>query len=605
MENALRQALAGFSPESAPATPLAKAQALIYRAFEEPDEKRRGELARQALEISPDCADAYLLLAEHAGSRKKSLELYQQALAAGERALGREAFERHVGQFWGLPETRPFMRAREELASALWAMGRREEAIEHLREMLRLNPNDNQGVRYTLAAFLLFLDRDQELADLLVQFPEECSAAWAYTKALLTFRQQGDTIEARRLLKQARKCNKYVLPYLTGEKFPPAQFSDYYRIGDKNEALHYIVGFLAAWRSTPGAVAWVRANLPDKKSAPLPAPKGPLGIIKKWLTKHLSQEFDVWQADVRPLPEWIRIGDKPVRPLVGLIASRTHDLVLSHPMMDEPPTPEHVWDALVQAMQHPLAGSPHRPSELQVLPDPRWETLRPHLEEIGINLVITTELDLLEGMFSSMVDHVLGPRRPGLLDAPGVTPELVGRVYEAAAAFFQRAPWKRVGHEAAIQVECAKFSGGPWYAVLMGQSGLTFGLTLYEDLDALREMWTSNRDDRENARRSVATTITFGEEWDVAAADVEAARQHGWPIARSDAYPEIFHKERGLSVRLPLVWELELMEACLRAIPEFVTRQPQDSLAREELTVPVAAGDLKLTLSWVPEEEEK
>ena len=41
---------------------------------------------------------------------------------------------------------------------------------------------------------------------------------------------------------------------------------------------------------------------------------------------------------------------------------------------------------------------------------------------------------------------------------------------------------------------------------------------------------------------------------------------------------------------------------CLRAVPEFVTRHQQGDPAREEMTVPVASGPLKLVLSWVGEE---
>ena len=100
----------------------------------------------------------------------------------------------------------------------------------------------------------------------------------------------------------------------------------------------------------------------------------------------------------------------------------------------------------------------------------------------------------------------------------------------------------------------------------------------------------------------MATTVTFGEEWDIPVADLEAAKKHGWQVARPDAYPEVFHKERGLSLRPPLAWELELMEGCLRAVPEFVNRHKQDDPAREEMTVPVASGQLKLVLSWVVEE---
>jgi hypothetical protein len=100
----------------------------------------------------------------------------------------------------------------------------------------------------------------------------------------------------------------------------------------------------------------------------------------------------------------------------------------------------------------------------------------------------------------------------------------------------------------------------------------------------------------------MVTTVTFGEEWDIPVADLEAAKRHGWPVARPDAYPEVFHKERGLSLRPPLAWELELLEGCLRAVPAFLDRHNQDETVREEITVPVALGELKLVLSWVGEE---
>src|SRR2546430_10453841 len=109
------------------------------------------------------------------------------------------------------------MRARFGLALALWTAGRRDEAVAHLMDMLRLNPGDNQGVRYTLAGFLIFLDRDEDL-DRLLQHYDEGSAAWAYTRALLAFRRHGDTPEARQMLREARKTNRHVPAYLLGEK---------------------------------------------------------------------------------------------------------------------------------------------------------------------------------------------------------------------------------------------------------------------------------------------------------------------------------------------------------------------------------------------------
>ena len=58
-------------------------------------------------------------------------------------------------------------------------------------------------------------------------------------------------------------------------------------------------------------------------------------------------------------------------------------------------------------------------------------------------------------------------------------------------------------------------------------------------------------------------------------------------------------------MRPPLSWELELLEGCLRAIPAFVNSHRQDERAREEMRVPVAAGELKLALSWETERKKK
>ena len=77
------------------------------------------------------------------------------ALEAGELALGPQGFEEYDGHFWGFLETRPYMRARHGLALTLLKLGEEAVAMEHFRVMLKLNPNDNQGIRYLLLGSLL------------------------------------------------------------------------------------------------------------------------------------------------------------------------------------------------------------------------------------------------------------------------------------------------------------------------------------------------------------------------------------------------------------------------------------------------------------------
>ncbi len=251
----------GGIPALASTNPLDRAQELMYDAWEATG-SRRIKLARQALAISPDCADAYVLLAEEARSLPEAKRLYEQGVSAGERALGPQTFEEDAGHFWGIIETRPYMRARAGLASCLWQLGERQAAIEHYADMLRLNPGDNQGIRYVLANCLLRQGDDIALAKLLDQYKDDAMAEWLYTRALLAFRREGAGKKANAALKKALKENEFVPAYLLGKKRLPRQLPDYIGFGDENEAVSYAAGALAIWRETPGALDWLSSNLP-------------------------------------------------------------------------------------------------------------------------------------------------------------------------------------------------------------------------------------------------------------------------------------------------------------------------------------------------------
>ncbi len=238
-------------------SPLARAQDLIYDAWETDSRRDRIRLAREALEISPDCADAYALLAEEqAKTAAEARALYRQAVEAGERALGPEVFEEGVGHFWGIHATRPYMRARAGLAEALWALGERDAAIEHWWELLRLSEGDNLGIRYLLLPRLLEEGDDEAAGELLDRY-DEPSAAWLYGRALWLFRTGGEGEAADAVLREAVAENPHVPPYLTGRKKPPGRPPEAYGIGTDEEARVYVYEAMAAWRATDGARGWV------------------------------------------------------------------------------------------------------------------------------------------------------------------------------------------------------------------------------------------------------------------------------------------------------------------------------------------------------------
>ncbi len=244
-----------FLPPTGPMTPLEEAQELMYDAWDARGRRRR-KLAKQALAICPDCADAYVLLAEQSSNATEACELYRQGVQAGERALGSAAFKEDVGHFWGILETRPYMRARAGLAQCLWHLGHQEEAVKHYQELLRLNPADNQGNRYMLAPCLLQLGREKELTRLLDDY-DDASAHWQYLRALAVYRHEGDTPLARKRLKQAIKNNEHVPDFLLARRTPPDDESDTCTFGGEDEAVNCASGIGDSWRTTPGALEWL------------------------------------------------------------------------------------------------------------------------------------------------------------------------------------------------------------------------------------------------------------------------------------------------------------------------------------------------------------
>lgn len=235
-----------------------EAQKLMYQAWESNDPIERIELAEQALQESADCADAWVLLAEEsADSLSQALTYFQKGVEAGERALGKQAFEQDKGYFWGLLETRPYMRARFGLAECLWENGDRDAAIGHYQSMLELNPNDNQGVRHVLLGCLLDEKRHDEAEKLIQAYSEDWSAVMRYSQALLAFRREQDTDNSRGYRKQALESNKHVPAYLSGKRKMPKYPPDYVGIGDKDEAVAYVFDNRRAWLDTPGAIPWL------------------------------------------------------------------------------------------------------------------------------------------------------------------------------------------------------------------------------------------------------------------------------------------------------------------------------------------------------------
>lgn len=223
------------------------AQDLLFDA-QEATGVRRKKLIQEALEVYPNSPDAYLLLAEDERNVERHVELLEKAVQVGEKDLGKKFFMKNRGHFWGLVETRPYMRAKATYAMALEDNGLMEKAIQTYEDLLNLNPNDNQGIRYLLLP--LYLEEDFEAAHDLLKEYDEPSATFMYSKALLMYKEEGITNASIKALEDAEESNPHVMNYLLGNKKIPDESPRYVGIGDEQEAIAYVQENIHLWTGT-------------------------------------------------------------------------------------------------------------------------------------------------------------------------------------------------------------------------------------------------------------------------------------------------------------------------------------------------------------------
>lgn len=174
--------------------------------------------------------------------------------------MGEAFFAENVGHFWGMIETRPYMRARQGLADCLWAMGQKQDSIAHSEALLDLNPSDNQGIRDVLLSRYLALEHDVGAERLFRQYRDDWSAAFLWSRVLFDLRQ-GDQVAAKADLKTAMKCNCHVANFFTGKRNLPAELPATYSPGNQDEAVLYMANFAEAWLASSDAMEWLIGRL--------------------------------------------------------------------------------------------------------------------------------------------------------------------------------------------------------------------------------------------------------------------------------------------------------------------------------------------------------
>lgn len=232
-----------------------RAQDLVEEAYDLPvrDAIKNIDIA---LNFNPDCIEAYEFLGSVQNRIESALSYYEKGVNIGKRIFGGNYLKKHIGHFWGLHETRPYMRCLFEYTECLYRLGKKNLSVSIMEEMILLNPNDNQGVRDQLMLYLIELNEFEKFKKYTELFPEDFGAYAFFNRALYSFKTEGENKKSTELLKKAIEENKFVLPMIISSKVQ-TEYPNTYGIGSKEEAKYYSVFAQRIWQQTPGAVKWL------------------------------------------------------------------------------------------------------------------------------------------------------------------------------------------------------------------------------------------------------------------------------------------------------------------------------------------------------------
>ena len=143
-----------------------------------------------------------------------------------------------------------------------WHQGRFPETARDLRKILRLNPRDNQGVRFLLPLVHLLGEEDAKAIKSLEEYgrnyPEDyCEPALLFGKGFALWRT-GDEVAARTPYRTAMLKNLYIAPMLLDLPSPPA---DIWHPNDRSEigyAQDFMQSYAILWDRDPAALRFLR-----------------------------------------------------------------------------------------------------------------------------------------------------------------------------------------------------------------------------------------------------------------------------------------------------------------------------------------------------------
>jgi len=186
----------------------------------------------------------------------ESMENMKLALKLAKENVSPKIFKELEGDLWLDSDARVYLYIKEHIARLYEEKGEYETAIEIYNEILKLNKADNQSIRYKIFPSLIYLNRKDEIENLLKKYEIDVTPFMLYNEALYHYIDK-NKFNAKSVLRNAIKNNTHIPEYLFGMKGFDFLAPEIYSWGSEEEAIIYFELSSTMWAKTEGALYWL------------------------------------------------------------------------------------------------------------------------------------------------------------------------------------------------------------------------------------------------------------------------------------------------------------------------------------------------------------
>lgn len=192
---------------------------LLFMAYEAYEPKKQ-IFALQSFKLNRYNYDALLVIVCDMLSLTKRLFLLKILLNDATNHLHENGYfePEYEGSFWGIMETRPYMRLKDVYIQALFYDQNYYEAIEQAKEALYLCKNDNIGIRFIYMTMLCITKQYQEAINVYQTYQEDVSPFFIIPASIAYF-NLNEKEKAKTLINKMTKLNKHFSTVLFNPKY--------------------------------------------------------------------------------------------------------------------------------------------------------------------------------------------------------------------------------------------------------------------------------------------------------------------------------------------------------------------------------------------------